>query len=242
MDRLSPLVVHTLFDVLAWLTAGAVAVTVTRWRPHAFPPVAARGQYYLPVLLISAAAGAYALGTANLWLSGQSGVARSIEGALLGGVIGVELYKWFNGVSGRTGAKLAAPLAAGIAVGRIGCFLAGLDDFTYGAPTGVAWAVDFGDGITRHPVQLYESLALAIFLLAYLVALARKSSFVGANGFSLMIGFYGIQRFGWEFLKPYGTLLGPLTLFHLTSTLLIAYAAALLCGSAHSVASGTAKI
>jgi len=38
------------------------------------------------------------------------------------------------------------PLAVGIAVGRIGCFLTGLDDHTYGLPTTLPWAVDFGDG------------------------------------------------------------------------------------------------
>jgi hypothetical protein len=39
------------------------------------------------------------------------------------------------------------------------------------------------------------------------------------------VGFYGAQRFAWEFLKPYGTLIGPFTLFHLLSAALVAYAA-----------------
>ena len=38
------------------------------------------------------------------------------------------------------------------------------------------------------------------------------------------IGFYGAQRFAWEFIKPYGMLVGPFTLFHLLSAALIAYA------------------
>ena len=42
--------------------------------------------------------GAVLFGTANLWLSGQPGVARSIEGAIAGGILGVELYKHARGI------------------------------------------------------------------------------------------------------------------------------------------------
>jgi len=38
-------------------------------------------------------------------------------------------------------------LAIGVAIGRIGCYLAGLDDFTYGTPTALPWGHDFGDGV-----------------------------------------------------------------------------------------------
>jgi prolipoprotein diacylglyceryltransferase len=132
------------------------------------------------------------------------------------------------GISLRTGARFALPLAVGIAVGRIGCFLAGLDDFTYGTPTTLSWGHDFGDGIARHPVQLYESLAMAAFAIGYIVALARRNSFVIANGFYLALGYYGLQRFIWESLKPYGAVIGPLTLFHLLSLVILSYAAVML--------------
>ncbi|MFO1010500.1 MAG: prolipoprotein diacylglyceryl transferase family protein [Planctomycetota bacterium] len=58
-------------------------------------------------------------------------------------------------------------LCVGIAIGRVGCFLAGLDDRTFGSPSALPWAIDFGDGVARHPVQQYESgfaLLLALFL------------------------------------------------------------------------------
>lgn len=38
-----------------------------------------------------------------------------------------------------------------------------------------------------------------------------------------MCGWYGAQRFCWEFLKPYPELIGPFNLFHLLSLGLIAY-------------------
>ena len=51
------------------------------------------------------------------------------------------------------------PLCLGIIVGRWGCLFAGLADQTFGVPTGLPWGVDLGDGVPRHPVQIYESLA-----------------------------------------------------------------------------------
>ena len=42
---------------------------------------------YYAVLIIGSAVGAFGLGTANLWLSGQPGVGRSIEGALFGAIV-----------------------------------------------------------------------------------------------------------------------------------------------------------
>jgi phosphatidylglycerol:prolipoprotein diacylglycerol transferase len=44
------------------------------------------------------------------------------------------------------------------------------------------------------------------------------------NGFYLAVGYYGLQRFLWEFIKPYGALVGPFTLFHILSLLLVLYA------------------
>ncbi|MFG3757362.1 prolipoprotein diacylglyceryl transferase family protein, partial [Klebsiella pneumoniae] len=101
----------------------------------------------------------------------------------------------------RTGARFALPLAIGIALGRIGCYAAGLDDFTYGIPTALPWGHDFGDGIQRHPVQLYECAAMAIFAAWYVGMVMQRNSFVITNGFYLALAFYGLQRFVWEFLK-----------------------------------------
>ena len=151
-----------------------------------------------------------------------------MEGALAGGILAIELYKWSAGIAMRTGARFALPLALGIAVGRLGCYFAGLDDFTYGIPTTLPFGHDFGDGILRHPVQLYESAAMAVFAILYVVATLNRNAFVITNGFYLVLVYYGAQRFLWEFLKPYGTLIGPLTLFHLLSLSILLYAAFML--------------
>jgi phosphatidylglycerol---prolipoprotein diacylglyceryl transferase len=85
---------------------------------------------------------------------------KTIVGALIFGLISVELFKRYIGVRQSTGDLYAIPLAIGIAIGRIGCFLTGLSDNTYGTPTTLPWAINFGDGIPRHPTQLYEILFL----------------------------------------------------------------------------------
>jgi prolipoprotein diacylglyceryltransferase len=221
---MSSFLVHATFDVLAWLTAGAAAMWVTRSGHISFPVPEPLKLTYLGILLLGAGFGAYLFGSANLWLSGQFGLARSIEGAVAGGIIAVELYKFLAGIRGRTGARFALPFAIGVAVGRIGCFLSGIEDFTHGTPTALPWAHDFGDGIPRHPVQIYESIAMALFAVVYVVRVAKGDRFWFAHGFYLVVGYYGAQRFVWEFFKPYGPLLGPFTLFHLLSAALFAYA------------------
>jgi prolipoprotein diacylglyceryltransferase len=221
--------VHSLFDVLALLAALAVyrllpvsagSVPAEPWQVHRLYIAAGAG---------GATVGAYLFGSANLWLTGIGGVARSIEGAIAGGIVGIELLKWRSRIRGSTGLRLVAPITAAIAVGRLGCFLAGLDDMTYGTPTALPWGVDFGDGVPRHPVQLYEAGTMAAFLLAFVLLLRQEGERVRRPGFYLFVAVYALQRFGWEFLKPYGTIIGPLNLFHLLSLALIAYAVVFAC-------------
>jgi prolipoprotein diacylglyceryltransferase len=220
---------HTVFDITAWLAAAAAIFWLSR-RGLQFPAQSFELPY-VAALVFGAGLGAYLFGSANLWLSGQSGIARSVEGALAGGIVAIELYKWSAGITARTGARFALPLGAGIAIGRLGCYFAGLDDFTYGTPTALPWGHDFGDGILRHPVQLYESAAMAAFALGYVLAVLNRNAFTITNGFYLALAYYGAQRFLWEFLKPYGTLIGPFTLFHLLSLSLLLYAGVMLATS-----------
>jgi phosphatidylglycerol:prolipoprotein diacylglycerol transferase len=175
-------------------------------------------------LALGAIGGAWAFGSWNTGLMGVPHPSHSIAGALAGGIVAVELYKWARGVRGSTGVIWVGPLALGIAIGRWGCLLAGLPDDTYGVPTGLPWGVDLGDGMSRHPVQLYESAAMLAFLAVYLVALARRAQWTRERAFYLFVLFYAAQRFVWEFLKPYPRLLGPLDVFQLLALAMIAYA------------------
>ena len=84
--------------------------------------------------------------------------------------------KRYIGLRTSTGDLYSIPLALGIAIGRIGCFLTGLSDNTYGIPTSLPWAINFGDGIPRHPTQLYEILFL-LCLIPFLYHVLKKTSF-----------------------------------------------------------------
>jgi prolipoprotein diacylglyceryltransferase len=131
---------------------------------------------------------------------------KSVVGALVGGLVAVEWAKRRLGVTRSTGDLFAVPLAVGIAVGRVGCFLTGLDDHTHGLPTALPWAVDFGDGLPRHPTQLYE----VVFLLPFAACLWRFSGVPHREGdiFRLfMVGYLGF-RLLLEWIKPGDALLG----------------------------------
>jgi prolipoprotein diacylglyceryltransferase len=107
------------------------------------------------------------------------------------------------------------PLIAGIAIGRMGCFLAGLADHTYGVATGLPWGVDFGDGVFRHPTQLYEIGFLLILGIGLAVYARRK----GRNGelFRLFMFGYLSWRLFIEFYKPRLELIGPLSAIQVAS-------------------------
>jgi phosphatidylglycerol---prolipoprotein diacylglyceryl transferase len=150
-------------------------------------------------------------------------LSHSIAGALAGGAVGVEAYKWVRGIREATGAVFVGSIATGMVVGRWGCLFAGLPDQTFGVVANLPWSVDLGDGVPRHPVQIYESAAMAVFLAVWLVALARRATWPVRHGFQVLCIWYGTQRFAWEFLKPYPKLLGPFNLFHILCAGLVLY-------------------
>ncbi len=113
----------------------------------------------------------------------------------------MELAKRLTGVRQSTGDGFVTPILLGLAIGRVGCFLAGLSDGTYGLPTDLPWGVDFGDGIGRHPTQLYEIL-FAILLWASLRHASPVLAAVPGLGFRLMLSAYLLWRLGIDFLKP----------------------------------------
>lgn len=215
---------HYLFDLAAWASAALAA----RWQYRRWPgELQALARVTTPSyhiwLALGALAGAWLLGSANSLRSLIAAPSHSVAGALAGGIAGVELWKWRRGVRHSTGGAFVLPLAVGIAVGRLGCFFSGLADYTYGAPARVPWAVDIGDGVGRHPVQLYEAAAMALFVAAFVRARLRGARWAQAHAFHALIIVYALQRFGWEFLKPYPPLAGPLNVFHLLMLGLIAY-------------------
>jgi phosphatidylglycerol---prolipoprotein diacylglyceryl transferase len=212
--RLGPWSVHPhlVFESAAY----ALAFALYRWQ---------RGRYGDPVStdarwwVITAAAVGAALGSKLLsWLEDPAATlahlgqplllfeGKTIVGGLLGGLIAVEWVKRRIGVTRSTGDLFALPLALGIAIGRVGCFLTGLADQTCGLPSHLPWAVDFGDGVPRHPTQLYEILFLVLLgaVLWHWMELPHQNGDV----FKFFMVGYCAWRLAVDFLKPGTALLG----------------------------------
>ena len=136
------------------------------------------------------------LGSLRMLAMGQS-----IVGALIGGLVGVELAKASVGVRRSTGDAFVLPLALGIAIGRVGCFVAGLYDDTYGIATSLPWGIDFGDGVARHPTQLYD-IAFVGLLAALLHAQRVRLARVPGLAFKLFFCAYLGWRVAIDGLKP----------------------------------------
>lgn len=126
---------------------------------------------------------------------------QSIVGGLLGGLLAVEAAKRIVGLSKSTGDDFVVPILIGIIIGRCGCFFAGLPDNTYGNPTALPWGYDFGDGIPRHPTQIYEQLfsLMLLFLFARLRGTLRE---VPGLEFKLMLSGYLLWRLAIDSIKP----------------------------------------
>jgi prolipoprotein diacylglyceryltransferase len=130
-----------------------------------------------------------------VWLGG-----KTIVGGLLGGWIGVEIAKRCIGMKRSTGDAVVFAVLVGIAIGRIGCFLTGVSDATCGTSSSVPWGIDMGDGIRRHPTQLYE-IAFLVILGTFLWRL-RRVRLPDGTIFRLFMAGYLLFRFAVEFIKP----------------------------------------
>ena len=195
---------YPVFMALAFVAAGLVFACNRRGaaadaEPGAVYPIALAAFFggllgaKLPVVLLNLQHG---------WSWEALLAGRTIAGGLVGGTLGVILVKRALGIRGRHGNRFAAPVALGMAVGRIGCLLAGC---CAGVSTALPWGVDFGDGVLRHPTQLYEALfCLCAFAL---LQRARRTARPGRQ-LSGFFGAYFVFRFFVEFIRPHPVVAG----------------------------------
>lgn len=123
-----------------------------------------------------------------------------------GGVIGVLLatvvYTRIKKINLNHFADIVAPAAAlGLAIGRIGCLLAGC---CYGAPCDVPWAIQYPHGhethgLAVHPAPLYET-ALMLLVMGVLLKLDKNKPFEGYTTWWFFI-LAGLVRFGLEYIR-----------------------------------------
>lgn len=149
----------------------------------------------------------------NLLLSG-----RTIVGGLIGGFIGTILAKRLFNIKEKMGNQLAIPVAVGMAVGRIGCFFTGC---CHGIETSLPWGVNFGDGVLRHPTQIYE-IIFDLLLVCYLVY-RKKEGVKPGQLFKVFLTCYMSFRFVLEFIRTEKVIVWGLTSFQLLCVVTLLY-------------------
>lgn len=120
------------------------------------------------------------------WLYGN----RSILSGLVGAYFGALLAKRLTGYRESTGDLFAPSVAAGMAIGRIGCLLTELP----GTPTGGSWGILYG-GVPRHPSFAYE---IVFHVVAFVVLLRLRGR---VPLFPTYLVAYGVFRFAVEFVR-----------------------------------------
>ena len=126
---------------------------------------------------------------------------KTIMGGLFGGLLGVEMAKKIIGEKQSSGDLFTLPIIVGIFIGRIGCFLMGIKELTYGEVTTFPLGMDLGDGLLRHPLALYE-LVFLVGLFWLLKRFRETKDLENGMLFKLfMLSYFGF-RFLLEFLKP----------------------------------------
>lgn len=125
---------------------------------------------------------------------------KTIMGGLFGGLLGVELAKKIINEKQSSGDLFVFPIILGIFIGRIGCFLSGINEFTYGKVTTFFMGMNLGDGLKRHPIALYELLFLVV--LFFFLWKLRLTNLKQGVLFQYFMICYFTFRFFIEFLKP----------------------------------------
>lgn len=142
---------------------------------------------------------------ADLWLHGG----RSVLGGLAGAYLGAIVTKRIIGYRRSTGDLFAPAVAAGMAIGRVGCFLTEQIGTATSLPWGITLPADTASvvpacpacltGEPMHPSFLYE---IAFHALAFAVLWSFRDRMRGdGSSFKLYLVAYGVFRFAVEFVR-----------------------------------------
>jgi phosphatidylglycerol:prolipoprotein diacylglycerol transferase len=126
---------------------------------------------------------------------------RSITGGLIGGFVTAEVLKPILRYRLPPNDRFATVLPFSVAIGRIGCLLAGCCQGTRfdGPDFARAWAIRGHDGALRHPAPIYEML-FSLAVGAVFVLLLRRGVLRGRL-FAVYLMAYGTFRFMVEYVR-----------------------------------------
>jgi phosphatidylglycerol:prolipoprotein diacylglycerol transferase len=192
--------------VIAIISAFAAGIAVYRHNTKDLP---SHSEHLFPIILAAFFGGILGAKLPIILMNLRGGFSleailagRTIVGGLVGGTLGVLFIKKKLGIRGRYGNRLAPSIALGMGIGRIGCFFSGC---CFGKPTDLPWGMDFGDGIARHPTQLYEMLFC--FGAFVLLQRARKTAPPGRLLTRFFLAYFTV-RFLIEFIRPHEIMMG----------------------------------
>ena len=146
---------------------------------------------------------------------------KTVAGGFLGGLFGVEIAKKIIKVNIASGDIYVIPIIIAVFIGRIGCFLSGTAEPTFGIETTFFMGMNLGDGKFRHPVALYEMIYM-VFLFVLFYKLKSKSLKNGER-FKLFMILYFSYRFTVEFIKPYQPLFLHLSIIQWSAIFIFMY-------------------
>lgn len=147
---------------------------------------------------------------------------NTIVGGLAFGLLGVELAKKVVHHKESTGDLIVFPLMLAMIIGRIGCFLTGIYEETYGLPTEAVFGMHLGDQYLRHPVALYE-IGFLIILWACLKYIQRRKKYHSGFLFQVFMLSYFTFRFLLDFIKPRVEVAGNLGTIQIVCICVIIY-------------------
>lgn len=147
---------------------------------------------------------------------------NTIVGGLAFGLLGVELAKKVVHHKESTGDLIVFPLMLAIIIGRIGCFLTGIYEETYGIPTDSVFGMHLGDQYLRHPVALYE-IGFLMLLWMSLKYIQNHRAYGSGFLFQIFMLSYFIFRFFLDFIKPRVEITGGLGTIQLVCICVIIY-------------------
>jgi phosphatidylglycerol:prolipoprotein diacylglycerol transferase len=153
-------------------------------------------------------------------------------GGFAGGLVAGTAFMWRARLPLVPVLAAAAPgLAAGHAIGRIGCLLVGDD---YGRPSDLPWAIAFPEGLPPtvvpvHPTQIYE--AIPLFVLAVVLTRLRAAGVADRRVLGVYLLLAGLLRFGIEFLRVNERVFAGLSVAHLASVAVTLAGLVLLLGA-----------
>lgn len=147
---------------------------------------------------------------------------NTIVGGLALGLLGVELAKKVVNHKESTGDLIVFPLMLAIIIGRIGCFLTGIYEETYGIPTDSVFGMYLGDQHLRHPVALYE-IGFLIILWIVLKYIRKFHKYPSGFLFQIFMLSYFTFRLFLDFIKPRMEVIGNLGTIQIVCICVIIY-------------------